>query len=144
LSHPPGPEAPYHQPPVPPPPTSGKATLSAALGFTGLFLCGFLTGIPAIVLGFSARREIREANAHLDVASGHRPAMGGQNLALGGIIAGAVGTLWMLVGIGILVALVLFGVEAVDDYNDACDQVRSGQPGDDTFFGETIGPEDCP
>ena len=137
MSYPPGG---YGQPgPYGPPapvsrPTESKATTSLILGIVSLFLCGFFTGIPAIVIGFSARKEIRRSNG----------TVGGEGLALGGIITGILGTLWMVVGVVLLVSLYLFGAEVVDDYSEACDNVRSGQGGDDTFLGETIGPEDCP
>jgi Domain of unknown function (DUF4190) len=133
MSYPPGPNVPYGQPvpPVPPPPTSGKATTSLVLGVVSLFFCGFFTGIPAIIVGISARREIRASNG----------ALSGDGLALGGIITGILGTLWTLVAAGILVALLVFGANVVEDYDEACDNVRNGQ--DDTFLGETISPEDC-
>ena len=133
MSYPP-PYVPYGQPvqPGPPPPTSGKATTSLVLGLVSLFLCGFFTGIPAIVVGISARREIRRSEGRL----------GGDGLALGGIITGVLGTLWMLIAAGILVSLFVFGAQVVEDYDQACDNIRNGQ-GDDTIFGETISPEDC-
>ena len=135
MSYPPQP--PYGQPappvpPVPSPPTSSKATTSLVLGIVSLFFCGFLTGIPAIIVGVSARREIRRSNGTLS----------GDGLALGGIITGVLGTLWTLIAGGILVALLVFGTQVAEDYTDACDRIRSGQ-GDETFLGETLGPEDC-
>lgn len=138
MSYPPGPPLPYGQPvppvpPVPQPPTSTKATTSLILGVVSLFLCGFFTGIPAIIIGVLARREIRASNG----------AVSGDGLALGGIITGILGTLWTLVAAGILVALVVFGTSVAKDYDEACDNARTGQDGD-TFFGETISPEDCP
>ena len=130
----PGQPGPYGQP-LPPasPPTAGKATTSLVLGVVSLFLCGFLTGIPAIFVGVSARREIRRSNG----------ALGGEGLALGGIITGVLGTIWTLIATVIIIVLFAFGAEVAKDYTDACDDVLSGQGGDDTFFGETIGPEDC-
>ena len=148
------PQVPY-QAPVPTPPTNGKATLSLVLGFVSLFFCGLLTGIPAIWLGISARREIREANEArggpdgYTGEGGYTPYLGqtraqsGESLALGGIITGILGTLWSVVVGGIVVALLVFGVQVADDYSDACDRLRNGEdPG--TIFGEPIGPEDCP
>ena len=136
MSYPPG-QVPYgyYPPPVPPipsPPTSSKATTALVLGVLSLFCFGFLAGIPAIAVGWSARKEIRNANG----------AVGGDGLALGGIITGILGTLWSLVAVGILVSLLAIGGQVAEQYGDACDNVRDGQG--DTFFGETIGPEDCP
>ena len=139
---PPGPDPYGRQPgygppgpmqPVQPMPTSGRATTSLVLGVVSLFFCGLLTGIPAIIVGISARREIGRSDGRL----------GGEGLALGGIITGILGTLWSLIVGGILVALLVFGAEVAQDYEDACDNIRNGQGSDDTFFGETVGPEDC-
>ena len=142
MSYPPGPPGPagpygYGQPGPPPPaspPTASKATTSLILGVVSLFLCGFLTGIPAIFIGVSARKEIRRSNGTL----------GGEGLALGGIITGVLGTIWTLIATAIVITLFAVGADVVNDYSEACDNVRSGRGGDDTFFGETIGPEDCP
>ena len=133
MSYPP-PQVPYGQPvpPVPPAPTSGKSTTSLVLGIVSLFFCGFFTGIPAIIVGMSARKEIRRSNG----------ALSGDGLALGGIITGVLGTVWTLIAAGILIALIAFGAEAVKTYDEACDSIRSGD-GSDTFFGESISPEDC-
>ena len=135
MSHPPGPYPPYGPPvtPVPTPPTSGRSTTSLILGIVSLFFCGFFTGIPAIIVGLSARKEIRRSEGRLS----------GEGLALGGIVTGILGTLWSLVAAGILIALIAFGAGVANDYDQACDHVRDGQRSD-TFFGETIGPEDCP
>ena len=134
MSYPPGPHVPYGQPvpPVPTPPTAGKATTALVLGVVSLFFCGFFTGIPAILIGIAARREIRQSNG----------ALSGDGLALGGIITGILGTLWTVIAVGILVSLFVFGAQVVEDYDQACDNIRNGQR-DDTFFGETISPEDC-
>jgi amino acid transporter len=142
----------YHgQKPSPATPVSGKATTSLVLGLVSLFLCGLLTGIPAIWLGIAARREIRAANegptgnpgyVGYTVYGGQQQPLTGQSLALGGIIGGIIGTLWSLVGIGVVVALAVFGVQTANDYNDACDTVRNG--GHAELFGEPVTPADCP
>ena len=92
--------------------TAGKATTSLILGIVSLVLCGLFAGLPAIFLGFSARKEIRESNGRL----------GGDGLALGGIVTGILGTLWSLVLVGMLIfGVALFG-SAVDQ---ACDDLRN-------------------
>ena len=40
--------------------TSSKAVWSLVLGLLGLFCCGFVMGIIAIVIGLQAKQEIRE------------------------------------------------------------------------------------
>lgn len=141
----------YRQTPASSTQVSSRATTSLVLGLISLFFCGLLTGIPAIWLGISARRQIRTANAGptgdsgyvgYTGAGGQQQALAGQGLALGGIIAGIIGTLWSLVAIGMVVALGVFGVNTVNDYNDACDTVRNG--GHAKMFGEPVTRGDCP
>ena len=43
--------------PLTPRPTSAKATTSLVLAVLSLFLCGLLTGLPAVLMGFSARQR---------------------------------------------------------------------------------------
>ena len=141
----------YGQTPAPATPVSGKATTSLVLGLVSLFFCGLFTGLPAIWLGISARREIRAANGGptgdsgyvgYTGAGGQQQALAGQSLALGGIIAGVIGTLWSLVVGGIVVAVVVFGVQTVNDFNDACDTARNG--GHPKVLGQPIDPAQCP
>lgn len=71
--------------PRPLPPTNPKATWALILGIGSLvlaFCCGFLIGIPAIVLGYSAKRDVALSGG----------AERGRGLAIGGIITGIVGT----------------------------------------------------
>lgn len=101
-----------YQPPqaYPPPPfppsgypaaaaSSGRATASLVLGIVSLLCFGFLAGIPAVVLGVLAHREIKE--------SGGRVSGGG--LATAGIVTGAIGTVWSLVAVAILVIAFFVG-----------------------------------
>ena len=83
------------------PQTSARATTSLVIGIASIVVCflGPLLGIPAIVLGVAARREIGR--------SGGRTT--GDGLALGGIISGVLGS---LIGIAVwagVVALFAFG-----------------------------------
>jgi hypothetical protein len=66
---------------------------------------GFVTGIPAMIVGASARREIRESQGRL----------GGDGVALGGIIAGAAGTALSLLAIGLFVLLLVLGADITVD-----------------------------
>ena len=76
--------------------TNKKAIWSLVLGILGLVCCGFLAGIPAIVLGRSAQREI-------DASGG---AQSGRGMATAGFVLGIIGVVW-----GVLyLILVLTGV----------------------------------
>ena len=82
----------------PKPPSEGKAVLSLVLGILSFFICG-LTGIPAIVLGFSAKSDIR--------ASGGM--VGGGGLATAGIVMGFAGTAMTMLSIGFIVFGIVMG-----------------------------------
>src|SRR5437899_13002769 len=87
---------------VPPkPPSEGKAVLSLVLGILSFFICG-LTGIPAVVLGFSAKSDIR--------ASGGM--VGGSGLATAGIVTGFAGTAMTMLSIVFMVFGVMMGARA--------------------------------
>ncbi|WP_205474897.1 DUF4190 domain-containing protein [Nocardioides sp. SYSU D00038] len=87
-----------------PPQTPGSAITSLVLGITSIALCCFPVGIPAILLGTRAMREIDAAPA------GTRA---GRGLALSGVVTGIVGVVASLALIGLL----LIGL-AVDDAPD--------------------------
>jgi hypothetical protein len=109
---------------APSPQSSGKATTSLVLGIASLVVCGLFTGIPAIVLGVKARREIRESNGQV----------GGDGLALGGIITGAIGTLIWLAVYAFFIAVVWLGAEWFDTVrDDICDDVTSSDIDDPNY-----------
>jgi hypothetical protein len=58
--------------------TDSGARNALILGIVGIFVCGIILGIAAIVVGAQARRRIRESNGRL----------GGEGLALAGVILG--------------------------------------------------------
>src|SRR5262249_13113875 len=62
--------------------SSGKATFSLVLGILSLF-CNFLTGLPALILGILALRDIGRSRGRL----------AGHGLAIGGIVSACVGSL---------------------------------------------------
>lgn len=93
-------------PPPPPPPaptpyvatpgaaatagvTNKKATWSLVTGILSLVCCGVAFGIVAVVLGYQARNEIKTSGE------------GGDGLALGGMICGAIGLVLSIVWIPI-------------------------------------------
>jgi hypothetical protein len=94
---------------TPAPPTSARATAAVVLGALSVMAClGFVTGIPAMIVGVSARREIRESQGRV----------GGDSVALGGIIAGAVGTVLSLLVVGLFVLLAVLGANIqIEDHS---------------------------
>jgi putative exporter of polyketide antibiotics len=91
----------YSEPPPPPqygapvPPqggvpqkTNSKAIWALVLGILGLVCCGFFAGIPAIILGNMAKKEI-------DAGQGTGRGMAQAGFILG-IIAVAIGILWVI------------------------------------------------
>jgi len=97
----------YDSPPPPPPPQYGapmsgaaganhpRATLILVLGILSIPCCGLFTGIPAIILGNSAKKEI--------AASGGT--IGGSGSVNAGFICGIIGTVLSVLGIILRVAL---------------------------------------
>jgi hypothetical protein len=92
----------YSDPPPPPPqygapqppygaplPNHPRSTLVLVLGILSIPCCGLFTGIPAIILGRSALREI-------DANPGQ---YGGRGMVNGGYICGIIGTVLSVLGI---------------------------------------------
>ena len=93
----------YDQPPPPPPPPSygapppgvpaanhPRATLILVLGILSIPCCGLLTGIPAIILGNNAKKEI---------AAGQGT---GSGMATAGVVMG-----WISIALGILSVILI-------------------------------------
>lgn len=97
----------YDNPPPPPPPQYGapmpgaaganhpRATLILVLGILSIPCCGLFTGIPAIILGTTAKKEI--------AASGGT--VGGSGAVNAGYICGIIGTVLSVIGIILNIAL---------------------------------------
>ncbi len=78
--------------------TSALAIWSLVLGILGLLCFSFLTGIPAIICGHIGRTKIRQSNGTL----------GGDGLALAGLILGYAGTIISTIAIaGIIAAIAI-------------------------------------
>jgi hypothetical protein len=111
---------PYGQPAQ----TSGKATTSLVLGIASLvlFCIGFILGIPAIIVGLRARKEIRTSQGRV----------GGDGLALGGIITGAIGTLLGLGALALVIATFALGSSLDEVVDRTCDELaQDNDPSND-------------
>jgi hypothetical protein len=91
---------------VPAPQTDDKAVISLVLGVLSLVSFSILTGIPAIILGKTARENIRASSGRLT----------GESMATAGIVMG-----WVSVGFAALIALfivvmVIFAIAARTHY----------------------------
>jgi len=87
---------------------NSNATISLVLGIVSIVLClGFLAGVPAIILGGKAKKEI--------AASGG--AQGGDGMATAGQVTGWIGTVFSVLGLLAFVALFFIGSSAESDYN---------------------------
>lgn len=94
----------YTPPPPPPGPggygmqqTNQKALWSMILGIVSIVFCGLLAGIPAIILGGSAKKEIAAAGG----------AQSGEGMATAGVILG-----WISVAITVVVLLIFLSTGA--------------------------------
>jgi hypothetical protein len=96
-------------------PTHGPATTSLVLGILAVVAAGFLTGIPAMVIGRRAQREID--------ASGGR--LGGRGSATAGFVTGLIGTIWSGFVFLLVVAVFAFGAALSDSFEDTCTTVNS-------------------
>jgi Domain of unknown function (DUF4190) len=94
-----------YTPPPPPPPGQGgygyaapqtnqKAMWAMILGILALVCCGIFTGIPALILGNSAKNEI--------AASGG--AQTGEGMAKAGVILGWISIAWSVIAVIIIVS----------------------------------------
>ena len=99
MSYPPPPAQPYGYGPPVVVPTSGKATASLVMGIASLVMCGLLLGIPAMIVAWQAKRDIKQANG----------ALGGGGMATAGFVTGLLGTLWSILLAMLVAGLLLFG-----------------------------------
>lgn len=83
------------------PQTNQKALWSMILGILSLVCCGLLAGIPALILGNSAQKEI--------AASGG--AQSGEGMAKAGVILG-----WISIALSILGLIFAIATGALTDY----------------------------
>ncbi len=117
-------QTPYGQQTYPPPsgsyhapPNHKDAVTSLVLGIVALVMCGLVTGIPAIIMGRRAKREIR--------ASGG--ALGGEGLATAGFVTGLIGTLISGLSLLLVVLVFAFGGVVSSTFDTTCTTVDNGQ-----------------
>ncbi|WP_323792799.1 DUF4190 domain-containing protein [Nocardioides sp.] len=97
--------------------TSGKATTSLVLGILSLLCFGLLSGIPAMIIGRSATKEI-------DASHG---SIGGRGLATAGFVTGLIGTVFSTLGIIAMVLALGLGSAGTVTFQEACtDTTGSG------------------
>ena len=72
--------------------TSGLAIASLVCSIVGLFMCLFIGQIAGLILGYQAKKEIRQSGGRIE----------GENLATAGIIVG-----WIGIAMDILIVLFL-------------------------------------
>jgi hypothetical protein len=78
----------YGQPFASPPKSNGKALWAMILGILGLVCCGFIAGIPAIILGKQAQNEI-------DASGGFQT---GRGMATAGFVLGIIACVFGVIG----------------------------------------------
>jgi hypothetical protein len=90
------------------PPTNTSAVVALVLGVLGLTTCYALSGIPAIILGRRAQREIDDSGG----------AQGGRAMATTGLVLGVIATALTTVIVLAFVAVLALGATVSDDYDD--------------------------
>lgn len=93
--------------------TNGMAVASLVLGIIGILSCGPIFGIPAIILGGSAKKAIRASNG----------AEGGEGLATGGQITGWIATLLGLLAILAILAITFLGTSASSKFSSVASAI---------------------
>lgn len=97
-----------------PPANSSRATTSLVLGILSLVCLGLLSGIPAMIIGRNATKEI-------DASHG---AIGGRGMATAGFVTGLIGTLLSVLGlVAVIGVLALGGAVTV---GDSCTESTNG------------------
>lgn len=85
-----------------PPPAGGKAVATLVMGILSIICCGFFVGVPAIIVGRSEIKAIKEG----------RSPKAGESIAQVGFILGIVGTALSCLGILLYAFLLIFGISA--------------------------------
>lgn len=86
--------------PVATPPSSTRAITALILGIFSLLCCGFITGVPAIILG---RSEMKAVDRGLSPQSN-------RTLGLLGFVLGIIGTIISCLSLLAYLAIIFFGI----------------------------------
>jgi uncharacterized protein DUF4190 len=113
----PAPPPPYSQPAyAPPPPNHPAAVPALVLGILSIVACGLFTGIPAMVMGRRATREIRADRARF----------GGEAMAQAGFWTGIAGTALSGLVVLLFVGLFALGGTVHSEFQQTCTVVGPG------------------
>jgi hypothetical protein len=96
------------------PPNVDGAVTSLVLGIISIVACGFLTGIPAMVIGRRAMRQV-------ELSQG---TYGGKGLAQAGFWTGLVGTVYTALILVVVLAAVAVGGFAASELDEPADNCR--------------------
>ena len=97
---------------------SRAATTSLVLGILAILVAGFFTGVPAMIIGRRAGREIDASRGRLT----------GRGNATAGFVTGLIGSLWSGGALLIVVLVFAFGSSMSGSFEDSCSTVgQSGQ-----------------
>ena len=102
---------PPYQQPYGPRPNHPRAVPALVCGILSIVFCGLFTGIPAMVMGRTAIREIRSQPGRY----------GGDGLAQGGFWTGLVGTAIS----GLVIFVFILGGVLASAFDDSCTTVGS-------------------
>lgn len=89
---------------------SGKATTSLVLGILSVLCLGFFTGIPAIIIGRNATKEIDASNGTI----------GGRGMATAGFVTGIIGTLLSALMVIAMIGMFAVGSATMTTFQDTC------------------------
>jgi len=98
---------------APPPPQHRSAVTALVLGILSIVLCGFFTGIPAMVMGRRVVREVRESGGRV----------GGEGLGQAGFWTGLIGTFLSCASALLVIGVFAFGGVVSSTFEQTCSSV---------------------
>lgn len=127
-------------PPVPPVPPMGApgapsgpsgqkndtAMIALIAGILSIFCFGPLAGIPAMILGSSAKKKAAQMGGE------------GEGQAKAGQILGAIGTILWVIGVIIWILIIVFAADSIDSASDRLDKRLKETQSASERYGETV------